>query len=588
MGALEDSKVGGRFLLVALLGLVAGCGDNTPAFRATEPQDGPGQADAPLDAPAADSQGDAADAAGDARNAPDAGDATSPRDLADATDTPLTDATDASDGGNVADVPGATDAADATDTVDSGRTSSCVITNPILSATHPALNGVPVAQGGDRASAPGAPYAVTFEVSTNLVDGESVELDLESQASGDAAPGVVTTLTAKTAGGEAIFTNVALPSDATYEVQARCIDENGITSPSARRLFPVDTTPPNLVVSKPHAGDAIPPSGLTNDAFPVCGSTTSQDAVGLDAALGARVANYCVGVGGAPSCVAATMTGTDVCVQVPCPGDAPFDLTATLTDGAGNTTTQTLAAVSCFSMLPSVRIVAPVSDAPAFADKSKRLLAADTTQTLHDLQDAVAGAQTNVVACANRAGTMSLFAGIVSDATLGPLASNVPTRAAVPADGCPAGFGFVSVFTNATLPESAEATDTSLVTATRLRADLTDLSGTRNGSPFVDLWVDSVDPVLLLTVPPDICGSVHHSNDVYLSSETVTSTAPNVTLDLRNDMSNQTFDSTTFTTLTFPFVVFAQGETFLSGVARDDAGNASSLTPDPCTVIVEP
>jgi hypothetical protein len=205
-----------------------------------------------------------------------------------------------------------------------------------------------------------------------------------------------------------------------------------------------------------------------------------------------------------------------------------------------------------------------------------------------DLDGAAAGAQTNVVACANRAGSIALFAGLAGDATLGSIAANVPTRAAAPADGCPAGFAFVAVFTNATLPESAESADTALATATALRADLTDISATKNSSPLVELWVDSVEPILLLTDPPDICGSVHQTSSVYISTETVTSTAPNVTLELRNDTSLQTFDSTTFTTMTFPFVVFAQGQTFLSGVARDDAGNASSMRPDPCVVTVAP
>jgi hypothetical protein len=68
----------------------------------------------------------------------------------------------------------------------------------------------------------------------------------------------------------------------------------------------------------------------------------------------------------------------------------------------------------------------------------------------------------------------------------------------------------------------------------------------------------------------------------------VTSTAPDVMLELRNDMSIQTFNSMTFTTTTFPSVVFTQGATFLSGVVSDEAGNTSSLLPDPCVVTVGP
>ncbi|HEY2729573.1 MAG TPA: hypothetical protein VGK52_06495 [Polyangia bacterium] len=584
-----------------LLALAAGCGDNTPAFRPGPPRDASGSeprlADGPSEGdgqPADGTPGGDADGGGLGGDAVDSADVLPGSDAPDAADTPgeARDAPLTSDGpGDVppdalgetsADARG--DSATVLDTAEALPRSNCAITRPTLSATHPALNGVPAAQGGDRASVPGAPYAVTFEVATDLVDGEPVALDVESNAT----PGVLTTFAAATAGGRAVFANVPLASGVTYEVTARCTDENGLTASSASRAFPVDIVPPDLVVSKPSAGDAIPPSGLTNGAFSVCGSTTSPDAVGLDAATSARAANYCVGVGGSPACAPVAATNSDVCIAVPCPGDAPFDITVSLSDRAGNPTTETLAGVSCFSTLPSVRIVAPVSDAPGFADVSKRLLAADSIQPLRDLDGAVAGAQTNVVACANRAGSIALFAGLAGDAALGSIAANVPTRAAAPADGCPAGFAFVAVFTNATLPESAEGADTSLATATVLRADLTDISATKNSSPLVDLWVDSVDPVLLLTDPPDICASMHQTSSVYISTETVTSTAPNVTLELRNDMSLQTFDSTTFTTMTFPFVVFAQGQTFLSGVARDGAGNASSMRPDPCVVTVAP
>jgi hypothetical protein len=513
-------------------------------------------------------------------DAPDADAATS-ADAADATD--VTDTRTTADAPDASDRPRAADAADAPSEA-AASAATCVITEPVVDATHPALNGVPIAQGGDRSSAAGAPYAVTFDVTTDLVDGETVDLDVDDVA----APTTITTLTAKAAGGTAVFTDVQLSSGETYEVRARCIDDNGVTSPSDPRTFPVDATPPDLVVSQPNGGEIIPPSGLTNGAFPVCGGTTSSDAVALAPALGARVANYCVAVGGSPTCAPATMTGTDVCIAVPCPGDAPFDVTVTLSDVAGNSTTQTLANVSCFSTLPSVRIVQPLSDAPGFSDVSKRLLAADAPQPLHDLVAGVDGAQTNVVACASRTGSIFLSAGLAGGGPLGVVGASTSTRAALPTDGCPAGFAFVVVFSNVTLPESVEAVDTSLLTPTQLRADLTDLSGAMNSSALVDLWVDSVDPSLVITSPPDICGSFHQSNDIFISSETVTSTAPDVMLELRNDMSIQTFDSMTFTAMTFPSVVFTQGATSLSGVVSDEAGNTSSLVPDPCVVTVGP
>src|SRR6188768_2609484 len=55
---------------------------------------------------------------------------------------------------------------------------TCDITKPIVSPTHPVLNGVPVAQGGDRVSAVGSPYQVAFDVTTNIADGRPVSLQI--------------------------------------------------------------------------------------------------------------------------------------------------------------------------------------------------------------------------------------------------------------------------------------------------------------------------------------------------------------------------------------------------------------------------
>jgi hypothetical protein len=551
----DDSKVGGRcFFALALVLATGGC--RGPLLASVWL--------GPTDAAATD--------AADATGVTDADAATDAADLPAFTDAP-------------GDTRDASDAADASEVSDGPQTPTCSITSPVVGPTHPDLNGVPVAQGGDRASAPGAPFAVTFIVTTSLVDGQTVDLDLSDIAT----PTLVTRATATASGGKAVFVDVALNSGETYKAVAVCVaGDGGPTGTSDARTFPVDTTPPDLTISAPHAGDVIGPLGLTNGAFPVCGSTTAADAVALPAALGARDANFCASVGGSPTCAAATTTGADVCVQVPCPGGATFDITVTLTDAAGNTTTDSVANVSCFSTLPSVTIVAPASDAPTFSDLSKRLLAADAPQTLHDLSADV-GAQTNVVACSNRAGSIALLAGLAGG-TLAPVAT-AATRVALPADGCPADFDFVTVFSSATLPESAEATDTSLVTATELRADFTDLSNTKNSSPVVDLWVDSIDPTLVVASPSDLCGSTHtpNENGDYVVAATVTATAPNVMLELTNAMSTQTFNSTTFDmSMDFPFVVFTPGTTLETGSVRDDAGNTAGLTPSPCSVTVGP
>jgi hypothetical protein len=559
----DDSKVGGlSFFALAIALATVGCR-------------GPGLAGVwlgPTDANATDAVAlDVADAT-DFRDAARAGDAS------DAADRPASTDGFGDDSGD-----GSADGRDAGDASDGPPAPTCAITSPVVSATHPALNGVLVAQGGDRSSAPGAPFAVTFVVTTSLVDGQTVDLDLADAAT----PTIVTTATATASGGKAVFVDVALNSNETYEVHARCIvGDGGLTGISAPELFPVDATPPDLTVSAPHTGDVIPPSGLTNGAFPVCGSTTSSDAVGLEPGTGN--ANFCASVGGSPTCAAATATGTEVCVQVPCPGDGVFDITVTLTDTDGNTTTDTVADVSCFSTLPLVSIVTPVSDAPTFSDLSKRLLAADTPQALHDLS-ADAGAQTNVVTCSSRVGSVVLVAGLAGD-VLGPVAT-ATTHVALPGDGCPTELPFAAAFSSVTLPESAEAADTSLLAATELRADFTDLSNTKNSSPVVDLWVDSIDPTLVVTSPSDICGSTHtpNNNGAYVIPETVTTTAPNVTLDLTNAMATQTFNSMTVDmTMGFPFVVFTVGTNFQTGSVRDDAGNAAALTPRPCVVTVGP
>jgi hypothetical protein len=458
---------------------------------------------------------------------------------------------------------------------------ACAITGPHLSVTHPMLNGVPTAQGGDRVNADGAPYQVAFEVTTSLTDNQTVVLTVDDVAS----PTQTTVYTAQVSNGRARFPGVTLPIDGVYEAQARCLGKDGLVGLSPKETFAVDTTPPELTVSDPHSGELIPPSGLTDGTFPVCGGTTSEDAVNLDPGLGPRSANGCVAAGGTPTCFPIPSTQAAGCLPVRCPGDAPFDVVVTLGDTAGNVTRLVISNVSCFSTLPSVQIVSPISDAPPFRDPSKHLLAATQPQNFRDNAGA-AGAQTDVVACANRAGTIALFVGYKGDATLVPVGAPKGTRVAVAADLCPSGFLFAVTFTGVTLPESTEAADTSLVAPTELRADLVDLSTAKNSSPVVDLWVDSVEPVMLVTEPVDICNSYHQSNDVYLSTETVTSTAPNVDLTLTNSSSTQNFSSSSFTTLIFPFVVFTQGQTTLAGTARDDAGNVSLMQPNPCVVTV--
>ena len=237
---------------------------------------------------------------------------------------------------------------------------TCNIAQPTISATHPALNGV-LAPAGDRASQIGSPYQVTFQVTTNAEDGQPVTLAFNNAA----PPGTVTTLTATVSGGSATF-GLPLSPDGTYQVIATCRNAAGVTGSSQLTSYPVDTTAPNLTVTQPLDGQFFGPTDLDSQGrFSVCGRTTSTDAAGLPASLGAAVNNLCVALGGSTTCVgtaAVTAVNTDTCVPVTCPGGAPFDITVTLKDAAGNPTATTIQGVSCANMsAPVVTFSSPTA-----------------------------------------------------------------------------------------------------------------------------------------------------------------------------------------------------------------------------------
>ena len=460
---------------------------------------------------------------------------------------------------------------------------SCAVSQPTISQTHPALNGVPVAQGGDRASSNGSPYQVAFQVTTNIADNQTVSLDVDNAA----APGVITTVTAHAAGGTATFTGVPLPGDGTYEVQARCVDGNGVVGRSGKGTYPVDTLAPDLTVSKPASGAFIGPAGLTNGAFPVCGKTTATDAVGLSATLGTRQANFCVSTTGSPTCLPATAVGVDTCVNVPCPGDAPFSITVTISDAAGNPQTTVLSGITCSSSTPTVQIITPVTDAPTFTDPTRHLLAATAAQPFHDQSAVLPGAQTDVIACTSRGGTAVLSAGHTGDAPLVQVGASVATTAATMTDGCPTGLGFVARFPGVTLPESVETATGALATATELRVDVTDASSTMGSSVPLDLWVDSTAPTIALASPANLCGSFHQAFATFDTDIAFTTDTSNVTATITNAGTTDTLTSPTFAagTATFSAVSLAVGQNSVAAVAKDAAGNATA-TPLPCDVTV--
>ncbi|HEY5453315.1 MAG TPA: hypothetical protein VIQ54_31390, partial [Polyangia bacterium] len=151
---------------------------------------------------------------------------------------------------------------------------TCNISQPTISATHIALNGV-LAPAGDRASQPGSPYQVTFVVTTNAEDGQPVTLAFNTTP-----PGTPMMLSGTVANGSATF-GVPLSPDGTYQVTATCRNAANVTGMSAATSFPVDTTAPNLTVTSPMANQFLGPTALdTQGRFNVCGRTTSTDAAG--------------------------------------------------------------------------------------------------------------------------------------------------------------------------------------------------------------------------------------------------------------------------------------------------------------------
>ncbi|HEX3902970.1 MAG TPA: fibronectin type III domain-containing protein, partial [Polyangia bacterium] len=460
---------------------------------------------------------------------------------------------------------------------------TCSISAPVISATHPDLNGVPTPQG-DRSSSAGSPYQATFVVNTNAEDGQTVTLAVNSDATNPATP-VDGTPSATVSGGSATF-GLPLSPDGKYDVVATCTNANGITGTSTKSSYTVDTTAPDLTINGPTAGQFIPPASLTNGQFQVCAQTDSPDAVGSQLVAGQQ--NLCVTLGSSatPSCVAVAAVNTSTCVPITCQGGAPFGLTITLTDGAGNPTTQTLSGVSCASTLPSVQIIAPASDAPLFTDPSKHILATNAPTGVKD-EDPAIGAQADVVACSDTAGTATLLVGHKGDASLVQLGTSV-TTAAVAADNCPSGLGFVAHFTGVTLPESNENADGTLAAATELAVTVTSAANVADvgTSQPDDVWVDSTPPNLALLSPVSLCGSFTQSAATVTEDVVYTADDKLVVADLTNNGVTTTYDSPAFVNgvATFGSVAFAEGQNALVATESDPAGNATVLAT--CTVTI--
>jgi hypothetical protein len=465
---------------------------------------------------------------------------------------------------------------------------TCNVTTPVISATHPKLNGVPSAMGGDRASAAGSAYQVAFSIATNIEDGQLVSLKVAPAAT----PGSFVVIAAAAHGGTASFSGVTLVPDGDYNIQATCTNHAGTVGTSTNGMYTVDTQSPDLTVTKPTDGQHFNPGDLdTSGAFQVCGTTTAADAENLPATLGAAAQNFLVGIGTQTSSVTpvAMPASGNVCVNVPCPGGAAFSLTVTLKDGAGNPQQKTITGITCASAAPSVQVVDPVGDSGSFGDMSKHLLAASAQQTVKDQDAATPGAQYTVVACTDRtSGTAQLVAG-PKGSPPAAIGAPVTIQAAQTSDKCPAGYGGVARFANATLPESTESAAGALLAPTELRVDVTDVSTTTGSSLPDDLWVDSVAPVVSLSSPTGLCGSFQSSaTSAYVTDVGIASDAPAVVVGVTNASATSTYSTPTYASgvATFAQVNFGLGQNDLVATATDAAGNSTTLAPAPCSVTV--
>jgi len=463
---------------------------------------------------------------------------------------------------------------------------TCDVAKPVLSATHPKLNGVPVAQGGDRVSADGQDYQVAFEVTTNIEDGQPVSLTVDGKAA---------TVVALAQSGVASFPGVTLKPDGDHKVSASCKAQSGSTGASAETTYPVDSTPPDLTNVNPADGQFFGPGDDSNASktglqFKVCGETSASDAIDLPASLGSAQSNYCVAIGTAsPTCSPATATGaggkTGGCVELDCPGGAPFDLNVTLKDEAGNPKTQSIKGVTCASSLPSVQVIEPI--AGTGADVSTHILAATATQTRKDQVAGTPGAQYTVIACTDiPSGKGTLKVGLGTGATV-----DKATATATPAatgDNCPTGLGHVIKFTNATLDESQEDPNTNaLTTATRLVVQVEDVSTAKGVSPAVDVWVDSTVPAVTQWAPNDLCGKLYQSaTPVVVPLFFLAENVPvNVTVTNGSGTQQKVGNAAKPGVVNVGDFTFALGANQVAATTTEPAGNSGALQ-SPCTVTV--
>ncbi len=451
----------------------------------------------------------------------------------------------------------------------------------MISVTHPALNGIPAAQGGDRASAVGSPYQAAFEVTTNIEDGKPVNLQVNDSTQ---------LITAFASNGKASFAGVPLSPDGEYAVVATCQADSGKSSQSGEAKFTVDTTAPAFTVSAPVAGKHFGPSedsdtSTAGQQFQVCGVTTSLDALNLPSNLGTRQKNFCVALGSAtPLCTPATGDANGApCVTLTCQDRVAFDLKVTLADLAGNSSQTSVQGITCTSGLPGVAIINPVDGTGA--DTTTHVLAATATSGRKDEDGSKPGAQFTVVACTDVPnGPMTLMGGIKGQSA--QAIATTTSVAAVATDNCPVGKAYVGKFVAATLPESEEAAFGALTNPTELTVTVSD-QGTVGTSPAVDVWVDSVSPSINQYIPNPLCGSLIQSIAAVTRPVTLLTSSVPVLVTVTNNGSPVNYSAATadIGQAYLGQIAFGLGANTFIATTVDPAGNPGALV-SPCTVTV--
>jgi hypothetical protein len=462
---------------------------------------------------------------------------------------------------------------------------SITITKPVISPTHPYLNGVAVAEGGDRVSAPSNPYQAAFEVATSAEPGTTATLTVDGKAAAASA---------QVAGGKATFPAVTLVPDGDHKVQAFCKKLSGVSGSSAVGIFPVDSVAPDLTVSGVTSGQTV---GVGDDIdpntdgiqFDVCGTTTAKDAIDLPATLGSAKDNLCVKVGTAnATCKPVTSSGGNkACVRLDCNtlGSAPQDVAVTLRDAAGNPAKFTATSVKCDTTVPTISIVDPV----AYDPKAPTPLILNLSKD----KQAAAGLQYTVIACTNaNVGTNAKLMWAKGTGTFQAIGSAVPVQAALPADGCPGGQPNSAKFVDATLPDADENADGTLLNPTKLRVDI-ELGLKTYSSQVNDEWVDATAPApYMVNVYDPIASKDVGCPSLIQSLQDLTTTAragcdSNIPIAIRVEHADSTVDTTATVVaggigVVIPGVKLKTGANTLRVIGTEPSGNAGQS--NPCTM----